>query len=273
MVDLLQPYKSVQQATIKVDSFHDSVVKWRDEVRDREQKHLEWLAYLSHDLSSPMHRIQARLQALEDPDTEEIDRSKLLEAAQIESSEIVDVLGAISQMASLERGIERNFVPMQLECLLKNAIEAFEYEARQKEVHLTLEVEGAPLSVPVERILLRRAIENLVSNAIRHTPSGGQIVLGLQETHEHALIRVRDTGTGIPDDVISKIFEFAFQGDSKVRPAKVGSMGLGLAFVKMVAQIHRGDVTVRNLDGGGSEFSIYLPVTTSIENKFSASAL
>jgi signal transduction histidine kinase len=260
LLDLARPRHAIQLATAKVDRIREGIRRSHQDVSEREQKHLEWLAYLSHDLSTPLHRVMARLQAIGDPATDEQDRTKLLETAENESSEVADVLGSISQMASLEREVDRKFVLEQLDELLDDTLEAFEFEASQREILLSLEVSQQLGPASIERNLLRRAIDNLVSNALRHTPPGGTVIIGLEEQTDRALIWVRDTGTGIPDDVIARVFEFAFRGDSQVRPAKVGSMGLGLAFVKMVADLHKGNVAVKNLEKGGSEFSISLPL-------------
>lgn len=260
LLDMVRPDLAIRKAALKVGSLESSVRKWQQELSDRERKHLEWLAFLGHDLESPMLRVLARLDALNDPETSAEERCQIIEAAHSEGSEIADILGSISRMASLERDVDREFAFASLQDVLQSSFDAFEFEATQKQIKLCPDMPPQHVEAYVEKNLLRRAVDNLLSNAIRHTPPDGTIAIVLRTQPEGALISIRDTGSGIPKELISRIFEFGFRGDASSRPAKIGSAGLGLAFVRMVANLHGGDIAVRNLESGGSEFSISLPL-------------
>ncbi|WP_263356666.1 sensor histidine kinase [Acidicapsa ligni] len=230
-------------------------------VAAREKLHLEWLAFLSHDLASPLSRVLSRIEALEfDGNMNPEERETILESAHLEITLLAEVIASISQFAILESNIDRNFVETTLDLMLQHAVEVFEFEAAEKGIHLDLRFDQNPGLLRIEKNLLRRAVENLISNAIQYTPSGGWIVISVNRKGDNAEIRVTDSGTGVPPEVLPRIFEFAFRGENLTRPAKFGSLGLGLALVRMVAQVHRGDVAVRNLEPQGAEFLISLPI-------------
>lgn len=235
--------------------------EWRQKISDQEKQRLYWLSYLSHDLGAPLARVLARIQALQyDPDLSHEHRARLLESAHLEVTQLADVIGSISQFALLESDIECKFVEASLNKLLEHAVDVFEFEACQKAVELDLRIGSDIGKVRVERSLFRRAIENLISNAIRFTPEGGLVSVLAERSGDRVRISVSDTGIGISDEDLPTIFEFAFKGEKQVRPSSVGSFGLGLALVKRVAEIHHGEVTARNLEPQGAEFVISLPV-------------
>lgn len=230
----------------------------------RELQHLEWLAYLSHDLASPLARVLSRLEALEyDSTISSEQKTRLIESARMEITQLAEVISSISQFAMLESDIERQFAETSLDPVLEQAIDAFEFEAGKKGVELDLRIRPNLGLVRIERSLIRRAIENLISNALRFTPEGGLVSVCADRFGNEVQIRVLDTGTGIPAEELPHIFEFAFQGQAQSRPARIGSLGLGLALVRRVAELHHGKVTARNLEPEGAEFVIFLPMAQS----------
>jgi signal transduction histidine kinase len=250
-----------------LESMSSVTLDARRQVSDREQLHLEWLAYLSHDLGAPLSRILRRLELLEySPELSSEDKSRTLNAIHIEITQLAEVIGSISQFAVLESDIDRTFVETDLAPLLEYSLEVFECEASKKDIELDLRIAPDVGMVRIERSLMRRAIENLLSNSIRHTPEGGLISVNVERSGPMVCIRVTDTGSGISAEAIQKIFEFAFRGPGQTRVGKVGSLGLGLALVRRVAEVHNGSVTARNLAPQGSEFVISLPMVERPES-------
>jgi signal transduction histidine kinase len=132
--------------------------------------------------------------------------------------------------------------------------------ACQKGVELDLRIGPDIGKIRIERSLLRRAIENLISNALRFTPAGGIVSVCADRSGGMVRISVTDSGLGISAQDLPRIFEFAFKGEKQTRPASFGSLGLGLALVKRVAELHHGRVAARNLETAGAEFAISLPL-------------
>jgi two-component system, OmpR family, sensor histidine kinase CreC len=117
--------------------------------------------------------------------------------------------------------------------------------------------EGSDASVDGDALLLRRAVGNLLDNAIDFSPDGGTITLALTRKGRRVEVSVRDQGPGIPDFAGSKVFEKFF---SLARPHnRRKSTGLGLAFVKEIVSLHSGRVTLRNAEGGGAVATLNLP--------------
>lgn len=141
--------------------------------------------------------------------------------------------------------------------LVQDTLHAFEPECRN--AHLTLNsaltLNTPPIQGHPEH--LRRVLENLLSNARKFTPEGGTITVRLTHTPQEVLLQVSDTGIGIPEHELERIFERFYQvADSR----RQGGSGLGLALVKEVVQAHGGRVTVESAVGRGTTFSVYLPL-------------
>jgi signal transduction histidine kinase len=237
-------------------------------LRAQERQHLEWLAFLAHDLGTPVARIVARLRTMETDAADDPQRMKqLLEDAEREVGQLAELIGWISQLAVLESGIERKFATITLDAILTQLAEDFEFEASGKDIELDLRIVPGIGPVRIEKYLIKRCIENLISNALSHTPDGGLISVRAERVGSDAQILVSDTGPGIAREVMPHIFDFAFQGPGQ-RPARAGVHGLGLAFVKRVAEIHQGSVHVGNRAGSGAEFKLLLPL--SLESTVSA---
>ena len=112
--------------------------------------------------------------------------------------------------------------------------------------------------VPGDQSLLRQAVANLVSNAVRHTPEGTAIDVSARLADGHAVVTVRDHGTGLDDDALHHVFDRFWQADS----ARVGAgAGLGLSIVAGIAAEHKGTATAANAVDGGAVFTLQLPLT------------
>jgi len=112
--------------------------------------------------------------------------------------------------------------------------------------------------INIDPIRIRQAIDNLVGNAIRHTPSGGAVTIAVDQGSEGTVIAVRDTGPGIPDEFLGRVFERFSRADQS-RSRSTGGSGLGLPIAREMVRAHGGELTVENLVGGGAQFTIHLP--------------
>jgi signal transduction histidine kinase len=116
-----------------------------------------------------------------------------------------------------------------------------------------------PLAVRVDPRELSRALTNLVANAIRHTPSAGEVRVEATERDGHAVLAVVDACGGIPDEDLDRVFEVAWRGTAARTPEPLAGAGLGLAIVRGIVEAHAGEVDVRNVVGG-CRFEVRLPV-------------
>jgi signal transduction histidine kinase len=234
----------------------------RVDLVSREKTHLEWIAYLSHDLATPLARMLRRVESIQyDAEMKQEEKETTLEQVHRDITELAEIVGSISQFAMLESGIERCFENMPLGPLLKSVVDDFEFEASSRGIELDLRVADDVGSVSIEKSLIKRAVENLISNAIRYTPEGGLITVGAKRSCQKVDIVVQDTGTGVPVKELERVFNFAFKGEGHTRISKVGSLGLGLALVRKVAEVHSGTVTANNVEPNGARFVVSLPAT------------
>ena len=147
-----------------------------------------------------------------------------------------------------------------LQSLLDGALEAMLPTAQHAGVSLQSVQSIVPLTVEVDPVRLQQVIGNLISNAIKFTPSGGEVWLTATVDHSHFLITVRDSGKGIGPDLLPLIFN-AFTQASEAETHRGSGLGLGLAVVKEIVDLHQGTVEVRSEgEGKGSEFVVRIPL-------------
>ena len=217
------------------------------------------MANASHELRTPLTMVQGYVETLLETDWREEARVK-------EFLGIVDRnvrrLGAIVQdlldLSRLESGAEVvSRQPVDLAGLLDRLREQFQPAAPGRRQSLLVESAGAGV-LEADPVLLERALSNLVDNALKYTPEGGVIRLSALREPGRALLRVSDTGIGIPAEDQSRIFERFYRVD-KSRSRDLGGTGLGLSIVKHVVQLHGGEVSVESALGKGSTFTLSLP--------------
>ena len=210
---------------------------------------------LAHELRTPLQNLRAEVEGIVlGPKDAEASREAL--GSVLEECDRLARL--IEQMLFLARSenpstvIERKSVDAP--SLLQSVADFFEAEA--EEAHVNLHVEAATgLSISGDEPLLKRALHNLTANALRHTPAGGSIVLGARARDLGLQLFVRDSGAGLPPEVLARLGERWVRGPDSRGPG----LGLGLAITKGIAQLHGGKLQAENRPGGGAEASIWLP--------------
>lgn len=210
---------------------------------------------LAHELRTPLQNLRGEVEAI-------ILAPKGAEASREALGSVLEecdrLARLIEQMLFLARSenpsvvIERK--PVQVLALLQSVAEFFEAEAEEVQVDLRVEVDSG-LELNGDGSLLRRALHNLVANALRHTPRGGRVVLGARPEAPGIRLFIRDTGAGMPPEVLAQLGERWVRGPGARGPG----LGLGLAIVNGIAQLHGGKLRVENRSGGGAEASIWLP--------------
>ena len=144
-----------------------------------------------------------------------------------------------------------------------------EYESQQQAeaakkagVSLVTDLPSSAVRIEGDAALLSRVFANLLGNAIRHTPAGGEVRIKIRTRGEHAYAKVSDTGEGIPETARKRIFERFFRVD-EARARNSGGCGLGLAICKSLMEAHGGAILYRHRDEGGTTFELRLPLAES----------
>jgi len=218
-------------------------------------------ADIAHDLRTPVNNIRGEAEvALARARTVDEYRDALgscLEEAVRLSNLIGDLFflaRAESPLALLHR--ERTDVAQ----LLTRVREYYEASAADAGVTLTTTCPGEPVIAALDQSLIQRALSNLVSNAVAHTPSGGSILMNAKTNLSNLHIEVSDTGIGIPADALPRVFDRFFRVDAS-RSQMLGGTGLGLAIVQSIALLHGGDVQISSKQGEGTRVTLSLPVS------------
>ena len=141
------------------------------------------------------------------------------------------------------------------------------FESRLREKHLDGRVMGEPCTVSVDRGRMQQVILNLVSNAVKYSGSGGIVRVIVEDTKDSGVIMVEDTGMGIPQEDLIRVFERFYRTD-KSRNRKSGGVGIGLAIAKTIVQAHKGTITAESEEGKGSRFTVTLPKRDGIGKSY-----
>lgn len=219
------------------------------ETYERERKAM--VADIAHELRTPLTALQMRLEALQDglvPLTEGQVEHLLTQTGVL--SRLVEDLRTLSLADAGRLALHKQ--PTDLQELAAEVLEGFAERARQGGVTLTLSAE--PVTLAVDQTRLMQVLGNLLDNALRATPAGGEVRLSVEQSGGNVRLEVLDGGPGIPEDDLPRLFERFTQGkDLK------GASGLGLAIVEALVALHGGSVRAVNRAGGGAAFRVSLP--------------
>lgn len=223
-----------------------------------EESRRELVAWVSHDLRTPLAAIRAMVEALEDgvvADDATVARYHSMMRAETDRlAALVDDLFELSRThaGALRLQLER----VSLGDLVSDAIAGVAPVAEAKGVRLEGRIEGVAPDVHVSTPEVLRALRNVLENAIRHTPADGSVMVEAgSDDHEHAYVSVIDSGGGVPEADLERIFDVAYQSD----PSRTaGGAGLGLAIARGFVEAHHGHITVRN-ENGGARFTVRIP--------------
>lgn len=213
-------------------------------------------ADIAHELRNPLSIQRAHLEALQDgiyPLTAEN-----LEPVLQQNLLLTRLVEDLHTLALAEAGqLSLDLQPVDLTTLVQESLERFRPQADERDIRLEAELQPLPpLRVDPQRI--EQILGNLLSNALRHTPDGGRVRVRLQPDSERVFVSVHDSGPGIPEEALEKIFERFYRAD-RARSRSQGGAGLGLSIARNLAQAHGGALRAANHPQGGAVFTLELP--------------
>jgi len=217
----------------------------------------DYVQTLTHELKSPLSAIRGAAELLQDAAMPAAQQRRFLDNITRETLRIQEVVDRMLELTALEARRSLHHVePVPLGPLLADVAAVAREAALPRAVEVILEP-GDDAVVEGDPFLLRRALGNLLENAIDFSAAGGKVTLRVQASGRQALVTVRDEGQGIPDYALHKVFE-KFYSLPRPHSGKKGT-GLGLSFVQQVAALHHGRMALENGAGGGAVATLALP--------------
>ncbi|MFD1019005.1 two-component system histidine kinase PnpS [Thalassobacillus hwangdonensis] len=233
--------------------FHDIT-----EMKHLEEMRKDFVANVSHELKTPITSIRGFSETLLDGAMkDEALLQQFLHIILKESGRLQSLINDLLELSKLEKSnFQLNVTEFNLQDLLKDIVPIVQHAADQKQIELDMSIDGETV-VEGDAPRLKQVFVNLMLNAVNYTAEGGKVNVSLSEERENVIILVRDTGIGIPQEEIPRIFERFYRVD-RARSRNSGGTGLGLAIVKHIIEAHRGKVEVESEIGKGTTFKVIL---------------
>src|SRR5215213_172629 len=237
----------------------------RQEAEEASRLKEEFLATVSHELRTPLNAV--------------VGWSRLLRSGQLDVDGAAHALEVIERNAAAQRQIIEDLLdvsriitgklrintqPVDLLLIIHAAIDAVRPAAEAKEIRISTHIEAPDSIVRADSERLQQVLWNLLANAVKFTPAGGTVDLYLEQHGPFAEIRIEDNGPGVPAEFLPRIFERFSQADGS-STRKHGGLGLGLAIVRHLVELHGGTVSAANREGGGAVLTVCLPIVASPE--------
>lgn len=219
------------------------------------------VAWTSHDLRTPLTSVRAMVEALHDGVVEDPEMVRryysTIRADVIALNKLIDDLFELAQLDA--GGLDFEIAPHSLSDLISDALERFQALAQQRNIILDGKVEANVDPVPLDASKISRVLANLLSNALRYTPAGGEVKVRARRTAAGAEVTIQDSGPGFNPDDLPRVFEKFYRGE-QARSRTTGGAGLGLAIAHSIVIAHGGRIWAENIVEKGALIGFILPV-------------
>lgn len=234
-----------------------------------EQARSEFLSHAAHEIKSPLTTIKAYTSMLCDGDVKDRETEKeFYNVITMETDRLAKLIEDLLNISKIEMGsmtLNRGLVkPLNL---IENCIAAVKSQAAQKKIAIKTLLPDSLSPLDVDKNLMEVALLNCFSNAVKYTPEGGTITVIADEHHDRIMFTIRDTGYGISENELPRIFEKFYRSPDDAVQQQKGT-GLGLSLTKEIIGLHGGDISVESSIGAGSSFTITLPRDVNFERIF-----
>lgn len=246
-----------------------SIVVLHDVTEQQKMENMrrEFVANVSHELRTPLTSIKSYTEtiidgAIEDRETTE----RFLGVINSEADRMTRLVKDLLQLTRLDnQQMQWNMSNVNFVNLVKNAIDNLQIAAVNKELNLESYVIGEIPEIEADKDRIEQVVINILSNAIKYTPNGGKITVYVGKLYNEVYMKVIDTGVGIPQKDLPRIFERFYRVD-KARSREMGGTGLGLAIAKEIVEAHDGSITISSENDKGTEVVVKLPIKKLSDN-------
>lgn len=230
------------------------------QVQESQQSQRDFVGDVSHELKTPLTSIQGFSNAILDGTLQEPD--EIRHSAEVISEESMRMLSLVNELltlARLEGNVEKLVIkPTDLNIIVERILDKLAINANLSQVNLRYTLSRLPL-VAVDEDRITQVLMNLLDNAIKFTPAGGEVSVTGEVVRGMVNINVSDTGQGILESDLPKIFNRFYQVERSRKGGDGRSSGLGLTIAREIARLHNGDITVKSVPGSGTTFTLSLP--------------
>lgn len=238
---------------VLIEAFNQTL----DRLEDIFNKQKRFIADVSHELRTPLTVIKGNaglLRRMKTPDEES------LKGIETEVDRLTRMVSDLLLLAQAESGkLEMEYIPLDLDTLAMELFQQAKVLSGDK-VGIRID-EMEPVQMKGDPDRLKQVVLNLITNAVKYTPAGGEVGISVKKVDGQAQIKVTDTGPGIPAPDLPHIFERFYRGDkARTRSANAGSYGLGLSIVYWIVKNHGGNIEVKSKEGQGTTFIVWLPL-------------
>jgi two-component system phosphate regulon sensor histidine kinase PhoR len=248
---------------VRNDRFEGAILVFHDitELRRLEKIRQDFVANVSHELRTPISSIKGYAETLLDGALDDKDHVKeFIGIILQDSNRLASLINDLLDLSKIESGkMKIAFLPQDAASLIKRAAAIMDHQAKDKSVALKLDIPGVLPKIKADEARFSQVMINLLDNAIKYTSEGGSVVISAKPSGEVLQIDISDTGIGIAQEDLARIFERFYRAD-KARSRELGGTGLGLSIVKHIVQAHGGQVWVVSEFGKGSTFSFTIPI-------------
>ncbi len=251
----------VDRLGVTFDQMAGRIVEQIQELKQQDALRRDLVAQVSHDLRTPLAALHGYLETLklkEDTLTPE-ERAQYFAIVLRQSEHLTRLVGELFELAKLEaREAPPHCEPFSLPELVQDVVQKFQLKADESKVNLAMELDADLSLVSADIALVERVLDNLIDNALTHTPAGGTVRVPVRRDAGQVILCVADTGEGIPEGDLPRIFDRYYQATN--RQSKNGHAGLGLAIARRIVELHGSELDVRSRPGEGTTFAFGLPV-------------
>jgi signal transduction histidine kinase len=238
--------------------------KAEEALREADRRKDEFIATLAHELRNPLAPITNALEImrLSGDNPEAVERARAMMERQIK--QMVRLIDDLLDVSRVTRGkLQLVMEPIDLRAVVETALEISKPQIERAQLTFQSSIPAQELRVHGDRVRLAQVLSNLLNNAAKFTEPGGKVLLAVERVDSQAVVRVRDTGVGIPPDALPRVFNLFTQINPSQKRAQ-GGLGIGLALVRKLVELHGGTVVAHSDGPGrGAEFTVTLPVNES----------
>jgi len=233
-----------------------------DELKDQDRLKSEYVLRVAHDLKASLAAVQSCLKVVIDGMVGNINekQSDMIQRAERRASSMIHFVKDLLDLSRIKSRRDVQIKPLSLQEVISQAIDVLRIRPDSKNIVMQLKIPPSLPEVLADRANLEHLFINLITNAIKYTPQKGGITIEAEEQDNQILVRITDTGIGIPAADLPKIFDEFFRSEN-AQVVEADGTGLGLAIVKHIVEIHGGKIWVESEENKGTCFSFTLPKT------------